>query len=59
MAEAAAGQAQAQAQAQHASSADYSSYAAHGSAYTSQPPNPNLSGQSGGYGSVYSSSYGY
>ncbi|XP_041991521.1 flowering locus K homology domain-like [Salvia splendens] len=59
MAEAAAGQAQAQAQAQHASSADYSSYAAHGSVYTSQPPNPNLSGQSGGYGSVYSSSYGY
>ncbi|XP_041995089.1 flowering locus K homology domain-like [Salvia splendens] len=57
MAEAAAGQAQAQAQL--ASSADYNSYAAHGSAYTSQPPNPNLSGQSGGYGSVYSSSYGY
>lgn len=56
MAEAAAGQQQ---QAQHASSADYNSYAAHGSAYTSQPPNPNLSGQSGGYGSVYGSNYGY
>ncbi|XP_057798332.1 flowering locus K homology domain [Salvia miltiorrhiza] len=55
MAEAAAGQTQAQ----HASSADYNSYAAHASVYTSQPPNPNLSGQSGGYGSVYGSNYGY
>ncbi|KAH6783152.1 RNA-binding KH domain-containing protein [Perilla frutescens var. hirtella] len=57
MAEAAAGQAQAQAQ--HASSADYNSYAAHGSVYTSQPPNPSHSGQTGGYGSVYGSNYGY
>ncbi|KAI3472473.1 hypothetical protein Pfo_031308 [Paulownia fortunei] len=48
-------------QTQHASSADqvYNSYAAHGSVYTSQPSNPSLSGQTGGYGSVYGSNYGY
>ncbi|PIN01297.1 PolyC-binding proteins alphaCP-1 [Handroanthus impetiginosus] len=49
-------------QTQHGSSADqaYNSYSAHGSAYTSQPSNPGLSGQTGGYGgSVYGSSYGY
>ncbi|KAK6143304.1 hypothetical protein DH2020_023652 [Rehmannia glutinosa] len=49
-------------QTQHTSSADqmYSSYAAHGSVYASQPSNPSLSGQTGGgYGTVYGTNYGY
>ncbi|GER46293.1 RNA-binding KH domain-containing protein [Striga asiatica] len=53
------------AQAQQATSADQmynnNSYAVHGSVYSSQPPNPSLSGQTGAgaYGSVYGSNYGY
>ncbi|KAK4402193.1 Flowering locus K homology domain [Sesamum angolense] len=48
-------------QPQHSTSADqgYNSYGAHGSLYTSPPSNPNHAGQTGGYGSVYGSSYGY
>ncbi|KAL9175265.1 hypothetical protein ABFS82_02G103100 [Erythranthe guttata] len=65
MAEAAANQSQSQTQQQqHAPSADQgynNSYGqqSHGSMYTSPPSNPNHGGQTGGYGSVYGTNYGY
>ncbi|KAA8537053.1 hypothetical protein F0562_029531 [Nyssa sinensis] len=37
----------------------YNSYAAHGSVYGSPSSNAGLAGQSGGYGSVYGTNYGY
>ncbi|XP_059652816.1 flowering locus K homology domain [Cornus florida] len=37
----------------------YNSYNAHGSLYASPPSNPGLAGQTGGYGSVYGTNYGY
>ncbi|KAK6140439.1 hypothetical protein DH2020_025823 [Rehmannia glutinosa] len=57
MAEAAASQSQTQ----HAPSTDqmYNSYGGHGSVYTSPPSNPNHAAQTGGYGSVYGTNYGY
>ncbi|KAL3623288.1 hypothetical protein CASFOL_032104 [Castilleja foliolosa] len=59
MAEAAAGARQTQ---QHAPSADYNSYGAPGTVYTSPPSNPSHAPpaqQTGGYGSVYGTNYGY
>ncbi|KAA8544882.1 hypothetical protein F0562_019723 [Nyssa sinensis] len=37
----------------------YNSYAGHGSMYASPPSNAGLAGQTGGYGSVYGTNYGY
>lgn len=49
------------AQTQTATPADqgYNVYATQNSGYAPAPPNPGLGGQSGGYGSVYGTNYGY